>query len=265
MAGSIASPFAERQETGLCCYNARGWVIVFWQKRQAAPYVRHTVQEDWIAWLPENKRLLYQAAVRRWEEAYAMLSVVLNEAISLRNQGELTRARESVRMAADLVGHLTGPLMVAFKALEICGRRMAVPPAVAPLNPGYFRTPEARQAAEWNNLLHTFLFAGRSRFAHKLRALELTLGSLAAQFQSTAEELACGTQIRPEEGWLALDSMHYDLNTCLRETVVLLKSSLRAVPEAGLESLWDELNAPPPKREPASSAGARAFQRRRAV
>jgi hypothetical protein len=265
MAGSIASLFADRQETGICWYNARGWVIVFWPKRQAAPFVRHSVQEDWIAWLPENKRLLYQAAVRRWEDAYAMLSVALNEALSLRDQGELIRARENVMMAAALVTHLAGPLMVAYKALETCGRRMAVPPSVAPLNPDYFRTAEARHTAEWNNLLHTILFAGRSRFAHKLRALELTVASLAEAFQDTAEELGCGTHIRPEECWLALDSMHYDLNTCLRETVVLLKSSLRSVPEAGLESLWNELNAPPPKRESASSTGVRAFQSRRAV
>jgi hypothetical protein len=238
---------------------------VFWQTRHATPYGRRTVQEDWISWLPEKKRLVYETVVRHWESAYAMLSVALNEALSLRNQGELTQARESAMMAADLVSHLAGPLLVAYKAFETRGRHMAVPPTVAPLNPDYFRTPEARHAAEWNNLLHTILFAGRSRFAHKLRALELMLASLAEEFQNTAEELALGTQIRPEECWLALDSMHYDLNTCLRETVVLFKSALRAMPDAGLDSLWSDLTAPPPRSEFASRTSTRAFHRRRMV
>jgi hypothetical protein len=205
--------------------------------------VRSTVQEDWIAWLPDKKRLLYETALRRWEDAYAMLSVALNDALALRNEGELTRAREGAMIAAELVAFLAEPLKTTHRALETRGRHMAVPPSVTPLNPEYFRTATARHAAERNNLLHTILFAGRSRLAHKVRALELIVAGLADEFQRIAEDLACGTQTRPEQSWLALDSLHYDLNTCLRETVVLFKSFLRAMPDAGLDSLRNELLA----------------------
>ena len=37
--------------------------------------------------------------------------------------------------------------------------------------------------------------------------------------QSTAEELASGESFHPDQDWEFLDSIHYDLNTCLRETV----------------------------------------------
>jgi len=35
--------------------------------------------------------------------------------------------------------------------------------------------------------------------------------------------------------WQAVDAAHYDLNTCLRESIVLLKSFLMALPDDELE------------------------------
>jgi len=35
--------------------------------------------------------------------------------------------------------------------------------------------------------------------------------------------------------WLALDACHFDLNTCLRETLVLVKSFLVVLPEEQLD------------------------------
>jgi len=36
--------------------------------------------------------------------------------------------------------------------------------------------------------------------------------------------------------WQAVDAAHYDLNTCLREAIVLLKSFLMALPNEELEA-----------------------------
>jgi hypothetical protein len=45
--------------------------------------------DDWVATLPREKDDLYQVVVRRWECSYAMMSVSLDEAFSLRAAGEL--------------------------------------------------------------------------------------------------------------------------------------------------------------------------------
>ena len=36
--------------------------------------------------------------------------------------------------------------------------------------------------------------------------------------------------MRPESHWASLDALHFDLNTCLRETIVVLKSFLCHLP-----------------------------------
>jgi hypothetical protein len=54
---------------------------------------------------------------------------------------------------------------------------------------------------------------------------------LGHEFRHTADELANGTSIDPRSDWKALDEAHYDLNTCLRESIVLLKCFLVVVPD----------------------------------
>lgn len=215
---------------------------MFWQKARETGHVRNSVQEDWIAWLPIEKRLFYEKLAHCWEEAYAMLSVSLNDAFSFREQGELGHARKNLSVAAELTHRFAEPLLIACQVLDKRGSHFPVPPCVAPLNPANFRTQVARHAAGWDQVLHRILFASRSRYSHKLHALQSTVANLAEEFINTAEEVSSGMHTRPEESWLVLDSLHYDLNTCLCETLVLLKSFLRVLPDAALDAVWKELN-----------------------
>jgi hypothetical protein len=43
-----------------------------------------------------------------------------------------------------------------------------------------------------------------------------------------------------------MERLHYDVNTCLRETQVMLKSFLRALPSQQLDSFEERLRAPRP-------------------
>jgi len=59
--------------------------------------------------------------------------------------------------------------------------------------------------------------------------LELT-EDLRGTFVASVQELAEGAPLRTDQYWEALDASHYDLNTCLRESVVLFKCFLQALP-----------------------------------
>jgi hypothetical protein len=63
--------------------------------------------------------------------------------------------------------------------------------------------------------------------------MELT-EELSASFDRAIEELIDVSPARAERYWEMLDASHYDLNTCLRESVVLLKCFLLALPEKQL-------------------------------
>jgi hypothetical protein len=209
---------------------------------------RRRVLDDWIAALPRPKHELYQIVVRRWECSYAMMSVALDEAMSLRSSGELVCARQQVSIAAGLLGRLAPSLISLCDALAARARRMAKLPAIEPMNAEFFRGDTAQSAASWNQILHHVLFSSHSRFFHKLRILSHTLARIESEFEETAGDISKNLATQPGDCWQHLDNLHYDFNTCLRESEVVLKSFLRALPDDQLTSLAAELDAPPARR-----------------
>jgi hypothetical protein len=88
------------------------------------------------------------------------------------------------------------------------------------------------------------LLGDRSRFFHKLRILSNTVEHLGSEFEQNAYDIASGLSVKPAASWNELDSLHYDLNTCLRESEVILKSFLHALPAEHLAVFSAALNRP---------------------
>jgi hypothetical protein len=189
-----------------------------------------SVTENWISALPREKSQLFSNTVRLWESSYAMMSVALDEAFSLRARGELVCARQQVSVSAQLLGRLAGILIRACSAMSDTGRHISNLPAVEPLNSDFFRSDTAQSAASWNGLLHHVVLGERHRFFHKLRTLSETVDRLTREFFNASGEIAEGMCIQPGSCWKTLDSLHYDLNTCLRESEVMFKCFLRSLP-----------------------------------
>lgn len=190
---------------------------------------------DWRARLPEAHQRVFGLAVSDLECSHTMFSVTLNEALALRAEGSLVGARESVAVAAQLLDHLTGRLRGTLRAIEEQGRHLSSLPEVLSLDAANFRGRQAHRLADWNGLLHRILLNSRSRFFHKLSVLDDLVALLAGEFHEVAAEIADGASVRPTSRWAALDSLHYDLNTCRQETVVVLKSFLLFLPPEQVE------------------------------
>ena len=172
-----------------------------------------------------------------------MMSVALDDALTLRARGELVCARQQVSVAADLLGRLAGVLMSFCDAVTRRGRRITNVPTVEPMKTEFFRGDTAQSAASWNGILHHVLFGDRLRFFQKMRILSETLEQLDREFGEAAEDIAQGISVQPGDCWKMLDCLHYDFNTCLRETEVVLKSFLRALPAEQLPTFAAELEA----------------------
>lgn len=207
---------------------------------------RRTVSEDWIASLPRDKFQLFDTVVRRWECSYAMMSVALDDALSLRLRGEMVCARQQIQVASELAFRLGGTLVAACDAMASSGRSVAQLPAVEPLNSDFFRGGAAQSAASWNGMMHHVLLSHRSRFFHKLKVLGETLERLVCEFGEASRDIFEGVSNEPGLLWQQADSLHYDVNTCLRETEVVLKSFLRNLPTDQLANFSGLLDSPVP-------------------
>ena len=225
------------------------WGPGVFHKSAARRVARRRVLDDWVAVLPREKDQVYQLVVERWERSYAMMSVALDGAMSLRAAGELVCARQQVSIAAGLLSRLAPSLISLCDALTARGQRVSKLPAVEPLHAGFFRGDTGQSAASWNQILHHVLFSARSRFLHKLRILSHTIAMLEYEFEEAAGDISKNLATQPADCWLHLDNVHYDFNTCLREAEVVLKSFLRILPESQLATLASDLDAPPVPRK----------------
>jgi hypothetical protein len=231
-----------------------GGSVLFRRERKLAS-VRRFVSDDWIAALPREKAHLFEAVVRRWESAYAMMSVSLDEALSLRARGELVCARQQVSITSELNDRLSLTLIDASNAMTDRGRHVSDLPIVEPLKPDFFRGDTAQSAASWHGILHHVLLGDRSRFFHKLRILSDTVDRLNHEFVDAAAGISDGSSVHPGVCWKRLDSLHYDISTCLRELEVVMKCFLRALPADQVSVFSRRLETPVVLRRTRSRPG----------
>jgi len=190
-----------------------------------------SVKDDWRAWLPEAKAQVFNKQVHRLESSYVMLSVSLDEAIELRQLGQPAKSLQAVGMTAGLCSLLTQTLGGLLRALSEHAKHYGTIPNAAPLDPANFQGQKGQRSARMSSLLNHVLLSQRLQFLHKVGTLVEMVEDLGKDFRETAEDLAEGLSINPKEMWDEVDTDHYDLNTCLREAIVVFKSFLIALPE----------------------------------
>ena len=189
-----------------------------------------SVQEDWVAWLPEEKDRLFDATLNELEISYGILSVTLDDAFNLCQQGKLAPAREQARMFAELFDRLAARLRGILRSLYEHSRQFGTFPNTAPLRPRFFRSERAQQVARSNNVLALVRFRARTRFFRKLGALEEIVAGLQREARETARDIAEGIAVSWRKQWTRLEVLDYDLNTSLRETTIVLKSFFCVLP-----------------------------------
>jgi len=86
-----------------------------------------------------------------------------------------------------------------------------------------------------SGLLAKVVFSGRTRFFHKLSSLGDVIEELQKEARSITSGVAHGGPEVTERAWRELEVLGYDLNTCMGETTVVLKSFFCALPAEELE------------------------------
>jgi hypothetical protein len=193
-----------------------------------------TVKDDWRAWLPEKKDRVFRAYVRQLEISYNMLSISLDEALALWHGGRFAKASLAVCVTPDLCNRFAHPLVALLWSLGEHAKHHGTVPNAAPLDPANFQGARGQKAAYRNSLWCRVLLSERSHFLYKISTLGEMVDDLNLDFCAAANDIANSNSLDCDAEWRAVDAAHYDLNTCLREAIVLLKSFLIALPDSEL-------------------------------
>jgi hypothetical protein len=222
-----------------------------------------SVQQDWRGILPFAKGSFFADHIEKFENTYLMFSVSLDEAIALQRQADWPRASQGVAIVAELCARLALRINAVLHAMSQHARHFGIVPNLSPLNASNFHSDLGQRAARHSSLISHVLLSERSQFLNKLNTLEEIVDELGDGFIQTAEQLAAGTAGPTGARWQFLDLYHFDLNTCLRETEVLLKSFLFVLPEEQLPGFDFTVSGLVRARRPRGSAHAPLIRARR--
>jgi len=184
---------------------------------------------------------LFDATRNELECSNVMLSIALNEALSLCEQGQFDRAKESATVFADLFDRLAVPLSSVIRTIKEHGSHFGTLPNVSPLVSSNFRGATAQRISRMSGLLAKIVFRSQTRFFHKLDSLDEIIDELQKETRVTVAGIALGDASFPDRAWRELEVLGYDLNTCMGETTVILKSFFCALPAGELEAFRSKL------------------------
>lgn len=219
----------------------REWGALGMTRGRRASQRSRTVREDWSAWIPSEMDQLFDATRQELESSNFILSITLDEALSLCKGGQFDSARDRVAIIASLFDRLAVRVGHVIRTIRDHGVHFGTLPNVKPLSPSNFRGAAAQRVARMNSLLAKVLFRERNRFFHKLQSLEEIVDDLHQEARAILEEIAEGLSQFPDGAFQLLEVLGYDLNTCMGETTIILKSFFCALPPEELDTFRQRL------------------------
>jgi hypothetical protein len=202
-----------------------------------------SVDVDWRGELPNAHRHAFEAYTKEFEGSYLMFSISLDEAISLHESIWLSKSFQVVALTSELCAGLTTSLENLLRSLAEHCREHGTNPTVAPLNPSDFSNVWAKLVASSSLIWHNTLPTRRAQFQNKIRSLTSMIRRARQDLCVVAEALAIeGIVIDSSDSWAVMNRAHFDLNTCLRESFILLKCFLRVLPGVELHAFQENVS-----------------------
>jgi hypothetical protein len=192
----------------------------------------------------------FRVYASEFEACYMMFSVSLDEAMGLRDSGSLRKSFQIIDVTPALCSRLTDRLQALLCSLDQHAKCYGIVPSVAPLKTTDFQGTRGQRSARMSSMLNRVLLSQRAQFLSKISSLKDMVTELGSDFREAAEDLASGAPLDSRALWATLDHDHFDLNTCFRESMVLLKCFLRVLPDDQLLPFQKTVDAQMNPRKP---------------
>lgn len=200
-----------------------------------------TVLEDWVAWIPNEMDQLFDATRNELESSNTILNITLDEALSLCKGGDFDSAKERAIIFAGLFDRLAIRVSYVVRTIKDHGTHFGTLPNVTPLSPNNFRGSVGQKVSLMNSVLARVVFRERTRFFHKLDSIDEIVRELQKDARAIISEISEQDSAFSDQAWQKLEVLGYDLNTCMGETTVILKSFFCALPPEELETFRQKL------------------------
>jgi hypothetical protein len=200
-----------------------------------------TVSEDWLAWIPAEKRELFDVTRKELETSNFILCMTIDDALQLCKDERWDTAHDRIDIFAGLFDRLAARVLHVIRTIREHGSHFGTLPNAEPLSSANFRGSSAQKIARTSSLLAKVVFGQRSRFFHKLYSIEEIAGGLQAEMRAVVTDVSTEDPECQDQIWKLLEVLSYDMATCMGETTILLKSFFCALPAEELAAFREKL------------------------
>jgi hypothetical protein len=210
-------------------FSSEGGALGETRAKRASQRTR-TVSEDWLAWIPAEKRELFDATRKELETSNFILCMTIDEALQLCKDERWDIANDTVVVFAGLFDRLAARVLHVIRTIREHGSHFGTVPNVDPLSSANFRGSSAQKIARTSSLLAKVVFGQRSRFFHKLYSIDEIVVGLQGEMRALVTDVSAEDSECRDQTWNLLEVLSYDMATCMGETTILLKSFFCALP-----------------------------------
>jgi hypothetical protein len=219
-----------------------------------------TVGEDWLAWIPNEMSQLFEATRKELETSNFILSMIVDEALQLCKEGQRETLCDRVVVFAGLFDRLAVRVTQVIRTIREHGSHFGTLPNVEPLCAANFRGSTAQRVSRTDSLLAKVVFGHRSRFFHKLYAIDEIVGELQREMRAVIAGVEEDDSDLQDQTWQLLEVLGYDISTCTEEAKILLKSFFCALPPEELGAFREKLVHRFPFSSGATPEGIQSFE-----
>jgi hypothetical protein len=201
-----------------------------------------SVEVDWSGALPEPHLAVFNLNSKELDTSFGMFAVSLNEAVTFYRDGSLALSFEQAALSSGLCLRFYRNLDNVLRSLSKHSDAHGTNPSVASLKPADYQSQHGLRAALASSLWSVAVFSQHKKFVNKVEALRAMVKHIGNDVCTSADLLGSrGATIVQGPQWLTITEGCWDLNACLRETLVSLKCFLRVLPDDQLSTFQDSI------------------------
>jgi hypothetical protein len=201
------------------------------------------VQSEWIELLSPSSNRVFQQARQNVEANTTLARVAMNEAMEIRELGDMDEAVRFLNIGADVIQRFTPNLLLLLSLMMKFSRMVSAIAPVSPIVPADFHLTELTSLAHLNKILHRMLTSAKQRFRLKLyivgKGISITTHYLLKSIQNIVTRRSSD-----EREWEQILRIEEDFRTLSNESVQSFRTLLEALSSDAAKELSNTICLP---------------------
>jgi hypothetical protein len=202
------------------------------------------VQSEWTALLSPSSERIFERARLDIEANTTLVGVAMNEAMEVRQLGDLDEAVRFLNIGGEIIERFTPSLLALLAVMARFSRMVSAIAPVDPILPGNFHLAELTSLAHLHRIMDHVLASAKQRFRLKLFILGKGL-SITSHYLLKSIQNVVTRRSSEDQEWEQILQVEEDFRTLSNESVQSFRALLAALSSDAARDLSRVMYLPP--------------------